>query len=55
MRRIYRREGDRSRLTIDAKAMLKDGMELERVARILKVTEEKLAQLPGNTTGNATV
>jgi len=35
--------------------MLKDGMELERVARILKVTEEKLAQLPGNTTGNATV
>ena len=45
--------GDRSRLMIDAKAMLEDGLEPDRVARILKVTEEELAQLTGNAAGNA--
>ena len=52
VRRIYQ-EGDRSRLMIDAKAMLEDGLEPERVARILKVTVEELAQLTGNAAGNA--
>ena len=52
VRRIYQ-EGDRSRLMIDAKAMLEDGLEPERVARILKVTEEELAQLTGNAASNA--
>ena len=31
---------------------LHDGLEPERVARILKVTEEELAQLTGNAAGN---
>ena len=56
VRRIYSegtQVGDRSRLMIDAKAMLEDGLEPERVARILKVTEEELAQLTGNAVGNA--
>ena len=52
VRRIYQ-EGDRSRLMIDAKAMIEDGLDPERVARILKVTEEELAQLTGNAAGNA--
>ena len=52
VRRIYQ-EGERSRLRIDAKAMIEDGLEPERVARILKVTEEELAQLTGNAAGNA--
>ena len=51
VRRIYQ-EGERSRLRIDAKAMIEDGLEPERVARILKVTEEELAQLTGNAAGN---
>ena len=45
--------GDRSRLMIDAKAMLEDGLEPDRVARILRVTVEELAQLTGNAAGNA--
>ena len=45
--------GDRSRLMIDAKAMLEDGLEPDRVARILRVTVEELAQLIGNAAGNA--
>ena len=56
VRRIYSegtQVGDRSRLRIDAKAMIEDGLEPERVARILKVTEEELAQLTGNAAGNA--
>ena len=47
--------GDRSRLMIDAKAMIEDGLEPERVARILRVTVEELAQLTGNAAGNATM
>ena len=56
VRRIYSegtQVGDRSRLMKDAKAMLEDGLEPERVARILKVTVEELAQLTGNVAGNA--
>ena len=47
--------GDRSRLMMDAKAMIEDGLEPERVARILRVTVEELAQLTGNAAGNATM
>ena len=56
VRRIYSegtQVGDRSRLRIDAKAMIEDGLEPERVARILRVTVEELAQLTGNAAGNA--
>ena len=56
VRRIYSegtQAGDRSRLMIDAKAMIEDGLEPERVARILRVTVEELAQLTGNAAGNA--
>ena len=56
VRRIYSegtQVGDRSRLMKDAKAMLEDGLEPERVARILKVTVEELAQLTGNVAGTA--
>ena len=48
--RIYRegaKEADRKRLTQDAKAMLDDGLEPERVARILNITVEKLEELVG--------
>ena len=48
--RIYRegaKEADRKRLTQDAKAMLDDGLEPERVARILHITVEKLEELVG--------
>ena len=41
------KEADRKRLTQDAKAMLDDGLEPERVARILHITEEKLEELVG--------
>ena len=48
--RIYRegaKEADRKRLTQDAKAMLDDGLEPERVARLLHITVEKLEELVG--------
>ena len=48
--RIYRegaKEAHRNRLTLDAKAMLDDGLEPERVARILNITVEKLEELVG--------
>ena len=48
--RIYRegaKEADRNRLIQVAKAMLDDGLEPERVARILNITVEKLEELVG--------
>ena len=48
--RIYRegaKEADRNRLTQVAKDMLDDGLEPERVARILHITVEKLEELVG--------
>ena len=42
-----------SRLIIDAKTMLEDGLEPGRVARIFRVTVEEPAQLTGNAAGNA--
>ena len=54
MRRRARHTSRDARLMIDAKAMLEeDGLEPDRVARILKVTVEELAQLTGNAAGNA--
>ena len=41
------KEADCNRLTQDAKAMLDDGLEPERVARILHITVEKLEELVG--------
>ena len=48
--RIYRegaKDADRNRLTQVAKDMLDDGLEPERVARILHITVEKLEELVG--------
>lgn len=48
--RIYRegmKEADQKRLKQDAKAMLDDGLEIERVARILQLTVEELEKLVG--------
>ena len=52
--RIYRegikegiKEADQKRLKQDAKAMLDDGLEPERVARILHLTVDKLEELVG--------
>ena len=41
------KEADQKRLKQDAKAMLDDGLEPERVARILHLTVEKLEELVG--------
>ena len=44
--RIYK-QGGKDRLIEDAKAMLDDGLEPERVARILHISVEKLEELVG--------
>ena len=44
--RIYK-QGGKDRLIEAAKAMLDDGLEPERVARILNITVEKLEELVG--------